>query len=286
MTIWESIRNFFTEFGQSFLENAGLTIARTIAFLVLGLVIIKIVQIIARSATLRSRRLDRAASSFVLSILTVVLYIALVIVLVSSLGFSTAGIIAAFSAVALAVALALKDSLGSLANGMIIIFTKPFKKGDYVEIGGLTGLVQEIRLFNTKILTYDNDMIIVPNSEVLGSKLVNYSAMPLRRIVFEFSAPLNADVDLVKRVVLEGVKGIESVVEMPAPSVVLSDYKESTLRFSVRVWTPNESYWDCYFAVRDTVLSALRGAEIEVPYQRLEVALRDNADLQRGGKAQ
>ena len=171
MSFWEKIVSGVGAFWEQFVNNTGLTIVRTLAFLVLGLVVIRIVQIVARSASLKSKRLDRAASTFVLSILTVVLYIALVIVLVSSLGFSTAGIIAAFSAVALAVALALKDSLGSLANGVIIIFTKPFKKGDSVKIGDYTGSVQEIRLFNTKILTPDNDTVIIPNSDVLGSEL-------------------------------------------------------------------------------------------------------------------
>ena len=183
--LWETLKNI----GQDFVQNTGLAIVRTIAFLVLGLVIIKIVRVIAQSATYKSK-LDNAASTFVVSIITVVLYIALIIVLVSSLGFSTAGIIAAFSAVALAVALALKDSLASLANGVIIIFTKPFKKGDYVEINGMDGLVQDIRLFNTKILTYSNEEIIVPNSEVLGSKLINYSTMPLRRVVLRFGTSL------------------------------------------------------------------------------------------------
>ncbi len=77
----------------------------------------------------------------------------------------------------MAIALALKDSLGSLANGVIIIFTKPFKKGDYVQIGDYDGLVQDIRLFNTKILTYDNVEVIIPNSDILSSEMVNYSTM-------------------------------------------------------------------------------------------------------------
>ena len=157
----ETLKNI----GTSFVLNTGLAIVRTIAFLVLGVIIVKIVQNIARATTYKSRRLDQSAATFIVSLITVVLYIALIIVLVSSLGFSTAGIIAAFSAVALAVALALKDSLASLANGVIIIFTKPFKKGDYVEINGTDGLVQDIRLFNTKILTYDNEEVIIPNSE-------------------------------------------------------------------------------------------------------------------------
>ena len=167
MTFWEKIVSGISAFWEEFVNNTGLTIVRTLAFLVLGLVVIRIVQNISRSASLKSKGLDRAASTFVLSILTVVLYIALVIVLVSSLGFSAAGIIAAFSAVALAVALALKDSLGSHAHGGIIIFTKPFKKGDSVKIGDYTGSVQGMRLFNTTILNAANDTVSIPNSDVV-----------------------------------------------------------------------------------------------------------------------
>lgn len=150
------------EFGKNFVQDTGLTIVRTLAFLILGLIVIKIVQAITRNVSLRSHRLDNSAATFVISVVTVVLYVTLIIILVKSLGFSTAGIIAGFSAVALAIALALKDSLGSLANGVIIIFNKPFKRGDYVKIGEYDGLVQDIRLFNTKILTYSNEEIIIP----------------------------------------------------------------------------------------------------------------------------
>ena len=270
---WETLR----QIGTDFVQNTGLAIVRAVAFLVLGLVVIRIVQIIARSAALKSNRLDKSASTFVVSLITVVLYVALVVVVVSSLGFSTAGIIAAFSAVALAIALALKDSLASLANGVIIIFTKPFKKGDYVSIGGMEGRVQDIRLFNTKILTYSNETIIVPNSEVLGSKLVNYSDMPLRRVVIEVPVPYSADVDSVKEFLLESVKEYEYVVETHAPSVVLEEYGESTLKMSVRAWGTTEKYWDLYYDLREIILKALDAHGIEKPHNQLEVKLRDNA---------
>ena len=222
MDFWETLR----EIGAEFVQNTGLSIVRTIAFLVLGLIVIKIVRIITLSATLKSNKLDKSASAFVLSIITVVMYIVLAVILISSLGFSTAGIIAAFSAVALAIALALKDSLASLANGVIIIFTKPFKKGDYIAIGGIDGLVQDIHLFNTKILTYGNDEIIVPNSEVLGSKLINYSSMPLRRVVIEVPVPYGVNVAEVKAFLLKAVAAYKYTVTTPAPSVVLAEYGE------------------------------------------------------------
>ena len=275
---WETLK----EIGRDFVQNTGLAIVRAVAFLVLGLVIIRIVQVIARSAALKSRRLDKSASTFVVSLITVVLYVALAIVVVSSLGFSTAGIIAAFSAVALAIALALKDSLGSLANGVIIIFTKPFKKGDYIAIDGMEGLVQDIRLFNTKIVTYSNETIIVPNSEVLGSKLVNYSDMPLRRVVIEVPVPYAADIDEVKALLLESVTGYKYVVETPAPQVVLADFGEDTLKFSVRAWGTTNKYWDLYFDLREIIMKALEAHGIEKPYSQLEVRLRRSSDGEDG----
>ena len=265
---WETLKNI----GQDFFQNTGLAIVRTIAFLVLGLVIIKIVRVIAQSATYKSK-LDNAASTFVVSIITVVLYIALIIVLVSSLGFSTAGIIAAFSAVALAVALALKDSLASLANGVIIIFTKPFKKGDYVEINGMDGLVQDIRLFNTKILTYSNEEIIVPNSEVLGSKLINYSTMPLRRVVLAVPVPYASDIGEVRKILLDCASAHPCVVSSPAPSVVLDAFDSSALKLSVRVWTLNENYWTVNNELKENLFNALREHGIEIPFDRLDVQL-------------
>lgn len=261
------------DFGNKFVNETGLTLIRTLAFLVLGLVVIKIVQTITRNVTLKSSKLDNSAASFIISIVTVVLYVALVIVVVSSLGFSTAGIIAGFSAVALAIALALKDSLGSLANGVIIIFTKPFKKGDYVQIGDYDGLVQDIRLFNTKILTYDNVEVIIPNSDILSSEMVNYSTMPLRRVVIDVPVPYDVDIAAVKATVLNSLTSYRYSVSQPSPSVVLKAYKDSALLFSARVWTQNEHYWDTLNDLYEIIFLDLHANGIDIPFNRLDVAL-------------
>ena len=273
------------EIGTDFVQNTGLAIVRSIAFFVLGLIIVKIVQSILRASTFKSRKLDQSASTFIVSIVTGVLYIILIIVVVSSLGFSTAGIIAAFSAVALAVALALKDSLASLANGVIIIFTKPFKKGDHVEINGTDGLVQDIRLFNTKILTYDNIEVIIPNSEILSSDMINYSAMPLRRVVIDVPLPYAVDIATVKEIMLHCVSSYANVVNVPAPSVILSEYGDSALKFSVRVWTQNENYSNVNNGLKEELFNVLRLNGIEIPFNRLEVTLlKDESPSSEGGQ--
>ena len=268
------------DFGNKFVNETGLTLIRTLAFLVLGFVVIKIVQTITRNVTLKSSKLDNSAASFIISIVTVVLYVALVIVVVSSLGFSTAGIIAGFSAVALAIALALKDSLGSLANGVIIIFTKPFKKGDYVQIGDYDGLVQDIRLFNTKILTYDNVEVIIPNSDILSSEMVNYSTMPLRRVVIDVPVPYDADIAAVKATVLNSLTSYRYSVSQPSPSVVLKAYKDSALLFSARVWTQNEHYWDTLNDLYEIIFLDLHANGIDIPFNRLDVALLPSTEAE------
>ena len=267
--IWETIKNFFINFFQ----NGALTIVRCIAFFILGLIILKIVRSIVVRTTMKSR-LDKSAATFIISIVTVVLYIALVIVDVSALGFSTAGIIAAFSAIALAVALALQDSLASLANGIIIIFTKPFKKGDYVEINGKDGLVQDIRLFNTKIVTYNNEEILIPNNQILGSTLINYSTMSLRRVVIEVPIPYSAELSEVKEILLSTLNSHQDVVKTPAPAVVLDGYGDSALKFKARAWTPNEKYWDTRASLFEMIFNNLREKGIEIPFNQLDVHLQ------------
>ena len=267
--IWETIKNFFINFFQ----NGALTIVRCIAFFILGLIILKIVRSIVVRTTMKSR-LDKSAATFIISIVTVVLYIALVIVVVSALGFSTAGIIAAFSAIALAVALALQDSLASLANGIIIIFTKPFKKGDYVEINGKDGLVQDIRLFNTKIVTYNNEEILIPNNQILGSTLINYSTMSLRRVVIEVPIPYSAELSEVKEILLSTLNSHQDVVKTPAPAVVLDGYGDSALKFKARAWTPNEKYWDTRASLFEMIFNNLREKGIERPFNQLDVHLQ------------
>lgn len=224
-------------------------------------------------------RLDKSAATFIISIVTVVLYIILTIVVVSVLGFSTAGIIAAFSAIALAVALALQDSLASLANGIIIIFTKPFKKGDYIEINGKDGLVQDIRLFNTKIVTYSNEEILIPNNQILGSTLINYSTMSLRRVVISVPIPYAADLETVKTIIVEAMNTYKDVVKTPAASVVLDGYGDSSLIFKARAWTPNANYWDTRAALYEIIFNALRKNGIEIPFNQLDVHLQHEKEV-------
>ncbi|MBQ7153289.1 MAG: mechanosensitive ion channel [Clostridia bacterium] len=254
-----------------FYSNAGLTITYCILFFILGLIFIKLLQSGIRKATIKSKRLDNAASTFVTSIISILLYIALLIALLAIMGVSTAGIIAAFSASALAIALGLQTMLSSIANGILIIFTKPFKQGDFIEIGGISGTVKNIRLVNITLNTPDNRIVIVPNNTVLTANLINYSTMPLRRLDLIVPIPYDSDIDRVKDILLQSVQRETRIVNTPAPFCRLTNYGASSLDFTIRVWVENADYWPVKFDLLEAIFKDLRAAGIEIPFNQLDV---------------
>lgn len=278
----EEFINAVKDYFSNFLYDGGLTIVRTIAFALLGLVILKIVQMIVRRATLKSK-LDNAAATFVISIITVVLYVALVIVVASSLGISTAGIIAAFSAIALAIALALQDSLASLANGVIIIFTKPFKKGDTIMINDQEGTVQDIRLFNTKILTFNNEEVIIPNSDVLSQTLVNESNMPLRRVELSFYVCYSADVEKLRNEITAMMTQDENIINVPAPSVGLDSFEESSIKCTAYAWAAVEKYGAAKSDVKSIIYSVIRSMNAEPSARKVQIDMQNTDGGKEGG---
>lgn len=275
----DSFIKALSSFWENFYKNIGLSIVQSIAILVLGLVLVKVVRSIVRRAAIRSRKLDSSAVSFIVSIVTVLLYAALMVCVVVSLGLSAASVIAAITAVLLAVGLALQDTLASLANGIIIIFTKPFKRGDYIEVNGVEGVVKDIRLFNTTLVSYQNVSVVVPNSSILNSSLKNYTAMPLRRVDIEIPVPYTCNLDEVKAIFAECMSAEERVVNSPAPACTISSFSSYAMIFLMRVWTVTDNYWDVMFAMRELVVRKLGEHGITIPVNRVDVRI-DKEDKQ------
>lgn len=267
--MWQSIKDFFSDF----LSGPGLNIVKALAVLVVGLIITTLVSGVVRRLTIKNRKLDNAASTFITSLVKIVLYVLVAILVFASAGVNTASLIAAFSAVALAVALGLQDTLSGLVNGILIIFTKPFKQGDYVSIDGTEGTVKEIRLFSTKLVTPDNLDIIVPNSSVLNSNLTNYSAMPLRRIDIEVPVPYSTEVEEIKSILSGCLDRDDRIVNIPAPMCRLKSYGANALIYIVRAWVPNSIFWDVKFDLQENLFNALRANGVEMPVNRTEVNL-------------
>lgn len=265
--MWEQIKAVLWEFVNGY----GKAIAWAIAIFVVGLLVISIVTKSVRKTSTKSRKIDNSAASFVTSIVALVAYVALILVIIAALGFSTESIIAAFSSVMLAIALGLQNTLASLANGILLIFTKPFKAGDYVDIGGTGGTVKEIKLFSVKIVTPDNLTIVIPNNTVFGSTIINYSKMPLRRIDIVVPAARSVDVEKLKGLVNELMAKDTRIVKDPAPFFRLTDYGASSLNFTLRAWTDASIYWDVRFDLLERIIQLLRENDMEIPYNQLDV---------------
>ena len=275
MELWEQIKTALWEF----FDGTGKAIAWALVILAVGLLLIAVVTKAVQKNTMKSRKIDNAAASFVTSVVSLVAYVGLMLVIIGTLGFSTDGIITAFSSVMLAIALGLQNTLASLANGILLIFTKPFQAGDYVDIGGTSGTVKEIKLFSVKIVTPDNLTIVIPNNTVFGSTIINYSKMPLRRI--DIVLPVSYDVDVAK--LKELVNGLIAkdtrIAKDPAPFFRLTEYGESSLNFTLRAWTNTSIYWDVRFDLMEGILEALRENGVEIPFNQLDVHVKSNGEV-------
>ena len=239
-----------------FFTGDGMTIARTVAVFIFGLLAVKLILLIVNKLSVRAH-IDKTISSFVLS--------------GKSAGISTASFVALISAAGLAISLALKDSLSNLANGFIILGSKPFVVGDYVAVNGVEGTVKSIGFFNTKLVTYDNQIITLPNSSLIGSGVVNYSTNPTRRVVCRLRFSYDEDVEKVRKIMIDVARGRNEILSSPGPSVVVEDYTDSAILITLRCWVPTEYYWDALYILNEEIVKSLKENDVAVTTNKLAV---------------
>ena len=222
---------------------------------------------------LKKSKLNETLHSFLLSCIRIVCYVFIIIMALTMLGIPTTSLITAIGTAGVAIGLALKDSLSNIASGVIILFNAPFQDGDFVEIGGQSGVVQEIGLMTTKLKTFDNRHIIIPNNTVTTSNVVNYSREKNRRLDMDFTVSYDSNPDqaisLIRGVI--DAKG-ELVLREPAePFVMVTGYQDSAVKITVRVWCKAENYWDLNFALLKEVRAVFDANGVHIPYNQLDV---------------
>lgn len=242
-------------------------------YLVCGLVMIRFAMSAATRALARSS-IDKTLHRFILTILRIVLYFILFMTVAGTLGIQITSFVALLSVAGLAISLSLQNVLSSVSSGIMLLSVKPFKVGDYVEIGGIGGTVREIGFMYTKLATPDNKIIYVPNNEVATSKIVNYTKGQTRRVDFVFTADYACPSEAVKSALREAVARFPKVLSDPAPFIRVSGYKEA-VEYSVRVWCRSEDYWELYSDIIEAVPEAYAAHGVEMNYPYLNVLLRD-----------
>ena len=163
-----------------------------------------------------------------------------------------------------------------MAGGFIILFSKPFKSGDYVETNSVSGVVESISILYTKILTNDNKTIYIPNGKVSDSQIINYSEQPVRRVDLEFGISYSDDVEKAKSVIMDLAKSYDLVLKEPEPFVRLGVQAEDSLQIVVRLWTETENYWQVKFDFTEMVNKAFSENGITIPFRQLDVHITSN----------
>lgn len=240
--------------------------------LIVGLFVIKALKRVAGKAIERTK-LDETVKVLAKKVVQALLYVILIISVIEILGVSMSSVIAVLASCGLAVGLAMQGALANLAGGLMILIFKPFKVGDYIDSTGAEGVVKDISIFYTTVMTLDNKRISVPNGDLMNANVVNYSSEKTRRIDQEYKITNDSDLENVKAVLLQAVTGTQGVLADPAPFARLTGVDDDTYLFTVRAWCETPEYWNVYFDVIENCSKALREHGIDDPEERIAVRL-------------
>ncbi len=217
--------------------------------------------------------LDPTVNSLFKKFINILLYVILILSIIQILGVPMSSVIAVLASCGLAIGLALQGALSNVAGGVMILITKPFKVGDFVDAAGGTGVVKDINLLYTTIVTTDNKRITVPNGSLMNAVVTNYSAEETRRVDIDFKITNDIDADFVKKVLVDAEKATPGVLEDPAPFARLVGVDDDTYIFQTRSWCESAKYWDVYFDVIENCSKALRDNGIDDPEERIAIRM-------------
>lgn len=218
-------------------------------------------------------KMDETLASFLGNVLYGLMLAIIVIAALGQLGVDTTSAAAVIGGASLAIGLSLQGQLASFASGVMLIMFRPFKKGDFIEAGGQAGSVQEIRIFATIMTTGDNREVIVPNSDIWGGPITNFSARGTRRIDMIVGVSYDADLKQAKEVMTKVIEAEPRVLKDPAPTIAVSELADSSVNFVVRPWVSTSEYWPTRFALTEAIKIALDEAKIGIPYPQMDVHL-------------
>jgi len=262
--------SWWMDFGWALLLSAGPALLAFFAILIIGKFIKNLVLKLIRKG-MTSRELDETLIGFVCSLVGMMIMAFVVIAALGKLGVNTSSLAAIIAAAGLAIGFALQGTLGNFAAGVMLIIFRPFKKGDFVEAGGTTGVVEEIQIFCTMIRTGDNKTVIVPNNSVTGGNIVNYSTKPTRRVDMVFGIGYDDDIKQAKKV-LEGLMAADSrILKDPSWTIGVSELGDSSINFVCRPWVKSADYWGVFFDTHEAVKYAFDEAGLSIPYPQQDV---------------
>lgn len=250
----------------------GLNILFALLIFIIGKYLVGVITRLVKKL-MEKAHMDKILVNFIGSIIKSVLLLFVVIAALDQLGVNTTSLIALIGAAGLAIGLALQGSLQNLASGVMLIVFRPFKDGDFVEAGGTMGVVEEIGIFTTRMRTGDNKEVIVPNGQIFGGIITNYSKRDTRRVDMVFGIGYGDDILKAKEVITGIIEADERILKDPAPLVAVAELADSSVNFNVRPWVKSSDYWSVYFDLNEKIKLAFDMNGISIPFPQMDVHL-------------
>ncbi len=249
----------------------ALNIATAIVIFVIGKWLAKKVADVAHSLMMKNDKVDETLAKFLDGIIYYVLMVMVVLTSLKQLGVDTTSFFAILGAAGLAIGLALKDSLGNFASGVMIIMFRPFKVGDFINAGGVSGSVEEVTIFNTILKTPDNQKLIVPNGAITGGTITNVNAKPERRVDLLVGIGYDDDIKKAKDTLKSIVEADERVLLDKGITIAVSELADSSVNFVVRAWVKTPDYWGVKFDLTENIKITFDKEGISIPYPQQDV---------------
>ena len=258
---------------HDYIVPLGLKILAALLVFLLGRWAIKLVKKWMANG-LMSKHGDATLHGFLSNLVSVVLYFILIVAVIGILGINTSSLVALLASAGLAIGMALSGTLQNFAGGVMIVLFKPFKVGDYIAAQGCEGVVSEIQIFNTHVLTVDNKEVIIPNGILSTGVMTNYSKQGTRRVDWTFSIAYGDDYDKAKTLLKSLCAADPRIMKTPDPFIELGKLNNSSVDLTVRVWANASDYWGVYFAMNEKVYKAFAEAGLNIPFPQLDVHMK------------
>ncbi|NER82668.1 MAG: mechanosensitive ion channel [Leptolyngbya sp. SIO1D8] len=260
---------------QDLVTRFGLNIIAAIVIFFIGQWIAKLIRRLVRRLMSKGS-LDPTLISFISALAYYGILTFAVIAALNRLGIQTASLIAVLGAAGLAVGLALQGSLSNFAAGVLVIIFRPFNVGDLIEAADVLGTVEDIQLFTTSLITLDNKRVTVPNANLTGGNITNYTATGKLRVDTVIGVAYDADIDRVRQVISEVLSSDPLVLKDPAPTIAVMELADSSVNFAVRPWAKPEDYWSVYFNTYENVKKRLDAEGITIPFPQRDIHVFQN----------
>ena len=258
--------------GQSLLAGLGVNLIGAIAIFVIGRWIAQAITG-ALKKFMASRDVEDTLETFVGNLVYMGLLTVVILASLNQLGIQTASLIAVLGAAGLAIGLALQGSLSNFASGVLIILFKPYRVGDWIEAAGVSGKIHGLQIFTTTLLTGDNKLIIVPNSQIMNGVITNYSTQDTRRIDLVVGVSYADDLDKVRSVLTDILSAEKRILTDPEPLIAVNDLGASSVDFVVRPWVRTVDYWNVRFELTETIKKRFDRESISFPFPQHDVHL-------------